>query len=152
MLSLTSCSDTRYYIVRHAEKLDNTANSPLSGIGEVRAETLATTLSKKEIERIFVSDRQRTQQTAAPTARLFGLQPIIIPETETDQLIEQLKKVHGENVLVVRHSPEIHLIVNALSPNETIAPIADEFDNLFVVTRRVFLWQRWTFLKRLKYG
>jgi len=53
---------------------------------------------------------------------------------------------------VVRHSNEIHLIVNALSPFDEIDPIPDEFDNLFVVTRRVFLWDRRIRLERLKYG
>jgi phosphohistidine phosphatase SixA len=151
-LSLRSCSETRYYVVRHAEKLNDTANSPLTDVGEERAKTLATTLSNKHINRIFVSDRLRTQRTAEPTARLFGLQPVIIPETDTAQLIEQLKQAHDESVLVVRHSQELHLIVNALSPDDTIAPIANEFDNLFVVTRYVFLWQASVTLERLKYG
>jgi phosphohistidine phosphatase SixA len=128
--------------VRHAEKLNDTADSPLSLDGKKRAKTLAKTLSNKKIKRIFVSDRLRTRQTAEPTAKLFDLEPIIIPEADTAQLIEQLKRVCCKNVLVVRHSPEVPLIVNALSPLDTIGSIGNEFDNLFVVTERVFFGKR----------
>ncbi len=152
-LGLTSCSYTRYYVVRHAEKLNNTDDSPLNPAGFQRANALAERLSTKSIRLIFVSDKQRTQQTAAPTATLFGLTPIIIPRAETDRVIRELKNVSGTNTLVVRHSQEIHLIVNALSPFDTIGPISDdEFDNLFVITRRIFLWDRHISLDRLKYG
>lgn len=152
LLALTACSSTRYYVVRHAEKLNQTDDSPLNEAGFRRAEVLADRLSDKSIGRIFVSDKQRTQQTAVPTAALFNLEPIIVPKAETDQLIEQLKEVNGKNVLVVRHAEEIHLIVNALSPSDTIAPIPDEFDNLFVISRRIFLFQTQIQLNRLKYG
>ncbi len=151
-LCLASCSTTYYYVVRHAEKLNSTDDSPLNAAGFQRAQILADTLSTKHINRIFVSDKQRTQQTAAPTATLFSVTPVIIPVTNTNQLITDLKAISGKNVLVVRHSNEIHLIVNALSPSDTIAPIPDEFNNLFVVKRRVFLWQKDIDLRRLKYG
>lgn len=152
MLCFTSCSTTYYYVVRHAEKLNQTDDSPLSTAGFQRAEILADTLSAKNINRVFVSDKQRTQQTAAPTETLFNLTPVIIPLTNTSQLITDLKDVSGKSVLVVRHSNEIHLIVNALSPSDTIAPIPDEFDNLFVIKRRIVLWHKEIHLRRLKYG
>ena len=151
LLVLASCSSTHYYVVRHGEKLNQTDNSPLNEAGLRRAEILADALSDKNISRIYVSDKQRTQQTAAPTAALFNVDPIIIPKAETDQLIAELKEVNGKNVLVVRHAEEIHFIVNALSPSDTIAPIPDEFDNLFVITNRRFLGQRTSYLERRKY-
>lgn len=151
-LCLASCSTTYYYVVRHAEKLNQTDDSPLSTAGFQRAEVLDDTLSAKNINRIFVSDKQRTQQTAAPTATRFNLTPIIIPVANTNQLISDLKAVSGKSVLVVRHSNEIHQIVNALSPDDTIAPIPDEYDNLFVIKRRIFLWQKEISLRRMKYG
>jgi len=149
-LVLTSCT-SHYYVVRHAEKLNQTDNSPLSGAGLRRAKILAEKLSTKDIHVIFVSDKQRTQQTAAPTAERFSIDPIIIPIGETNRVIKELKKISGRNVLVVRHSNEIHLIVNALSPFDNIDPIPDEFDNLFVITKRKFLWSTQISLERLKY-
>jgi phosphohistidine phosphatase SixA len=152
LLYLTSCSTTYYYVVRHAEKLNQTDTSSLNSAGLQRAEVLADTLSAKNISRIFVSDKRRTQQTAAPTAALFNVTPVIIPSTNTNQLITDLKDIGGKSVLVVRHSNEIHLIVNALSPSDTIAPIPDEYNNLFVIKRRIVLWQKDIDLRRLKYG
>lgn len=153
LFSLTSCTTTNYYIVRHAEKLYQNGDTPLSEAGFCRAQRLAKELSDKEISVIFVSDQQRTQQTAMNTAKLFEVTPTIIPEAQTDELIKQLEKVNGKNVLVVRHSPEIHLIVNALSPSDTIDEIDDEFDNLFVIRKRVFPGGETSIqLERLKYG
>src|SRR4051812_10848804 len=88
---IVSCGYTHYYIVRHAEKADPMADDPsLSDSGFERARTLSDTLAGKQINRIYVSDKIRTQQTAQPTAERFGLQPVIIPKPETNQLITQL--------------------------------------------------------------
>lgn len=152
IFSLCSCSITSYYIVRHAEKLNETTDPPLSEAGLARARILADTLRDKHIQLIYVSDRQRTAQTAEPTARLFSISPVVVPATETNKLIEELKAVNGKNVLVVRHSNELHLIVNALSPNDHIEPIQEEYHLMFLVKRRIFLWQRSYSLQRLIYG
>jgi phosphohistidine phosphatase SixA len=132
--------------------LNQTDTSSLNTAGLQRAQVLADTLSAKNISRIFVSDKRRTQQTAAPTATLFNVTPIISPSANTNQLITDLKDVGGKSVLVVRHSNEIHLIVNALSPSDTIAPIPDEYNNLFVIKRRVYFWQKDIDLRKLTYG
>lgn len=159
LLALTSCSSTDYYVVRHAERANNSDDSPLATpAGFTRAAALRDRLADKSIDFIFVSDKRRTQQTAAPTATLFGLNPRIIPSTNTNQLITELRAIRGptiftQSVLVVRHSPEIHLIVNALSPFDTITPISgDQFNNLFVVKRSNILWQEEVHLERLTYG
>jgi len=152
LLSLTSCTTTVYYVVRHGEKLNDTDDSPLNDDGVSRAKVLADVLSNKNISRIYVSDKQRTQQTAAPTAARFNLEPIIIPKPDTDLLIQELKDVNRANVLVVRHAEEIHRIVNALSPSDTIGLIPNEYDNLFVITKDVILGQTVTHLTRSRYG
>ena len=152
VLVLTSCSTTHYYVVRHGEKVDNSDNSPLNEAGFRRAEALRDVLADKRIGVIFVSDKIRTRQTAIPIAEHFDLEPIVIPKPETDHLIADIKDIYGKSVLVVRHSEELDLIVNALSPSDTIEPIGNEFDNLFVVRRQIYFWQTDTFLQRLKYG
>lgn len=152
LLCLTSCSNTTYYVVRHAEKQNDTDTSPLTTAGTQRANALADRLSNKDIRLIFVSDKRRTQDTADPTARRFHLTPIVIPRDETNRLITELKKIGGKNVLVVWHLPEVREVVNALSSRDTIDPIpADEFDNLFVITKRIFLWNTQIRLEQLKY-
>jgi phosphohistidine phosphatase SixA len=152
VLALASCSTTHYYVVRHGERLNNTDDSPLSEAGFRRADALRDLMTDKRIGVIFVSDKIRTQQTVRPTAELFDLEPIVIPKSETDHLIADIKDIYGKSVLVVRHSEELDQIVNALSPSDTIEPIGNEFDNLFVVRRQIYFWQIDTFLQRLKDG
>src|SRR5262245_57696954 len=152
LAGICGCSTTRYYIVRHAEKLDNSADPPLSAAGKARAERLAEQMADKHISGIFVSNFQRTKQTAEPTAKKFGLQPTVVPARDTSELIERLNLISGENVLVVRHSNELHLIVNALATEMTISPVGEgEYDNLFVVERQKTLGKTVTSLQRLKY-
>ncbi len=153
LLTLTACTTTNFYVVRHAEKQDPFADDPpLSDKGLCRARALAERLHDKSIKRIYVSDKQRTQQTAAPAAALFTLTPVVLSTLEIDRLIAELRKIRGTNVLVVRHSDELHLIVNALSPADTISPIPNEYDNLFVIRRTDFLWMTDTRLEKQKYG
>lgn len=152
LLVFCSCSTTHYYIVRHAERLDNTDNSPLNQAGLTRAQVLADTLRNKNIQRIYISDKQRTAQTVAPTASLFSLTPVVVPANQTWNLLSQLRTEKGKTILVVRHSNEIHQIVNDLSPFDQIQPISDEFHLMFFIKRRIFLFQKTYTLKRLMYG
>lgn len=152
LLFLCGCSTTRYYVVRHAEKLDNSADPPLSAAGKERAERLAEQLADKQIGGIFVSNMQRTKQTAEPSAKKFGVVPTVVSARDTNELIERLKMVSGENVLVVRHSNELHLIVNALATDMTVSPVGEgEYDNLFIVERQKTLGKTVVSLQRLKY-
>jgi len=152
LLCMTSCSTTYYYVVRHGEKERQTDDTPLSEAGWRRADALAARLADTKIKRIFVSDRLRTLQTAGPTARLLDAECIVVPKVEVDRLVTDLKDISGESVLVVWHSEELPLIVNSLSPNDTIDPIGDDYDNLFIIKKEVFFGQKSFQLQRLTYG
>ena len=54
------------FLVRHADKISDETDAPLSEAGQRRAECLASMLADTHIQQIFTSDLQRTQQTAAP--------------------------------------------------------------------------------------
>src|SRR6185437_4091132 len=54
------------FVVRHAERADASADSPLSPEGEARAARLAALLKDAGITRIYTTDRKRTIQTGAP--------------------------------------------------------------------------------------
>ena len=148
---LYSCSSTNYYVVRHAERVDNSRNSALSAAGLKRAQDLKDTLLSKKIDLIFVSTYVRTQQTAQPTANAKSLPLIIYKPDTTAGLITHLKKIKGKSVLVVGHSDTVPDIVFGLS-NKAVAPIADnDFDNLYIITVRNFLGTHRKLL-RLTYG
>lgn len=150
LLALFSCT-TRYYLVRHAEKLNSTSDSPLSQIGHARAAILRDTLAAKNISQIFASTYSRTQQTAQPTATANNLELTIYRPDTTAGLIQRLKSVGSRNVLVVGHSNTIPEIVYGLS-GETVAIADDDYDNLFIVTIKRGWGQTTKTLVKTTYG
>lgn len=148
LVVLCSSCTTYYYVVRHADRLNNSANSPLSTDGFTRANVLRDSLSGKGIDSIFASTFLRTQQTAAPLATALHLTVKIYNPDTTAGLITRLKRIRGKDVLVVGHSDNVPQIVEGLS-GQTIAPIgALDFDNLYVIRVKRFwgisrtLWQK----------
>lgn len=122
------------YFVRHADKVSEDTDAPLSAAGEKRAECLANTLADARIEQIFTSDLQRTQQTAAPLAEKLHLKPVAVPLSKPDDLVEAIRSSKAANVLVVWHDATLPKIMRALGAPE-IAPIAHaEYDRFFILT------------------
>ncbi len=103
-------------IVRHAERLDDTPDSPLSQAGQKRAERLADELMNAGISMIYTSEAQRTIQTAAPLARRLGIAPMQIGRERTNELLERLRR-HGDEdvVLVVAHSGSLRGLESGMS-------------------------------------
>ena len=131
---LTACGHT-YYVVRHAEKANNTANTPLSPAGEARAQALKEILKDTKIDYIFSTNTVRTMTTAEParaqrslTTQNYGP----MPDSAFFQKLKALKK----NVLVVGHSNTVDDIVNGLTGQKTVpGDLPDtEYSNLFIVT------------------
>jgi len=152
---LSSCSTTRYYIVRHAEKTSNDCTAPLlQPEGFNRAQTLRDSLLSKHIDSIFVSTCLRTQQTAQPLATALTLTTIQFEPNpaQTQALISRLKKIRGKNMLVVGHTSTVPEIVLGLSGN-SVAPITDtDFDNMYLVRIKRVLWSTNRTLIQSTYG
>lgn len=124
--------ETTIYIVRHAEKLDNSADSPLSQAGVERAQKLAHVLKEASLTSIFVSNRLRTQQTAAPTAEIFGIVPKRIGNA-TNVADEILSDELGGRILVVGHSESLDNIAAGLGVKGVPELKQKEYDRLFLV-------------------
>lgn len=146
---LSSCSTTRYYIVRHAEKnnCDDCATCNLSNAGTLRAIALRDTMVKKSIDTIFTSQCLRTQLTAQPTAT--QLHKTLSKYTQLNSFIENLKAFDNKNLLIVSHSPEIPMIVSALCGQQVTV---NEFNRMFIVTKTKFLGKTTTAFKETTYG
>ena len=128
---------TIVYLVRHAEKItgENAGRDPaLTNEGEARAETLAGMLREENITKIYSSDYIRTRETAAPTAKMFGVEIEIYDPRDLSTLASLIQEVKG-HILVVGHSNTIPETVAALG-GVGGSPIFEksEYDRLYVVT------------------
>jgi broad specificity phosphatase PhoE len=122
------------YLVRHAERVDQSSDSPLSAAGEARAQRLATALRDAGLTRIFTTELQRTVQTAAPIAAAAQISATAVPAGSVDRLVSTLQSLGShDRVLVVGHSNTLPNILTGLGVAASVAIADSEFDNLFVV-------------------
>jgi phosphohistidine phosphatase SixA len=122
------------YLVRHADKVSEDADAPLSEAGRARAKCLAKTLEDAHVQQIFTSDLQRTQQTAAPLAEKLHLMPVAIPIGKPDELINAIRSSKAASVLVVWHDATLPKILSALGAPEIISIAHTEYDRFFVLS------------------
>jgi len=122
------------FFVRHADKVSDETDAALSDAGRRRAACLAKTLSDSNIQQIYTSDLQRTQQTAAPLAEQLHLKPVAVPLSKVDDLIAAIRSDKTRNILVVWHDQTLPKILRALGAPE-ITPIGHtEYDRFFILT------------------
>ncbi|MBI3716728.1 MAG: histidine phosphatase family protein [Betaproteobacteria bacterium] len=122
------------FVVRHVERLDNSADPGLSVTGEARAQKLAGLLSATALRAIYTTQYQRTLFTGAAVGKQFGLMPVAVPAKEMDALLAKIRS-HGkdEAVLVVGHSNTVPAILKGLGYPVEIKIAEEEHDNLFIV-------------------
>jgi broad specificity phosphatase PhoE len=130
----TARAQEAIYIVRHAERLDQSSDSALSTEGIGRADRLRDMLRSAGVTHIFTTNLRRTIETAKPLADALGVAPQALTGADMRPLAARLAalKPH-DRALVVGHSNTVPALLRALN---VIAPvtIADaEFDNLFIV-------------------
>jgi len=121
-------------LVRHAEKASNDPDAPLSPQGLERAACLARVLKDTGIKRIYVTDTRRSQQTAEPAAKAFGIKPTIVPVNDPSTLVRDVFYGAGGNALVVGHSNTLPVIIQRVQAG-VIPPIGEnEYDGMYVLT------------------
>lgn len=132
VMLLASCSTTTVYIVRHAEKVNDTDSTDLSPAGFARAAALAETLGTSGIDSIFTTPYRRTRQTAEPLAKRIGVR--LMDYKSTDVIISRIMAIRHKTVLVVGHSNTILEIAKGLGTKPTLSKIeSGDFDNLLRV-------------------
>ena len=121
-------------VVRHAEKVDESADPLLSTAGTARAEALGKALKSMNIKAAYVTQFQRTALTAAPLATALGLKAIQVHSDASPELVERMRKEHPNDVvLAVGHSNSVPKILKLLGHMELVEIGHDEYDSLFVV-------------------
>lgn len=118
---------TTYLLIRHAEKDRSdpaNTNPELNAAGKSRALNWALYLENQDIEMIYATNYNRTQQTATPTAVSKGLEVLSYdPSSLYDDAFKAQTK--GKLVLVVGHSNTTPAFVNAILGEEKYNDIDD---------------------------
>ncbi len=140
-------------LVRHAEKVDASADPALSEAGQRRAFDLAVALSDADLTHVFTSPLQRTVLTGRLAAEAHAIDPEAISfeggtEAHILRIAERVRALPDDAVvLVVGHSNTVPLIARALGetgPSEmadceydrlTVISVEDDGDSPAVITR-----------------
>ena len=148
---MVSCSTTNYYLVRHAEKMDDSKDPPLSKAGIDRANALKDSLLNAGIDLLYATPYLRTQQTVKPLADALHKQVISYDAGKTLEFVEELKKINNENVVIAGHSNTVSEMVLFFT-GDTVRIGHDDYDNLFFVRKKKSLFSEKYVLKSNKYG
>ncbi|HEY0065819.1 MAG TPA: histidine phosphatase family protein [Flavisolibacter sp.] len=151
-----SCSSTRYYVVRHAEKAAPTGNMtsdvPLSEAGSSRALALRDSLGGHAINTLWSSNTIRTRSTLQPYSTQSGIPIRVYSNDSLDHYISRWKSARG-NLLIAGHSNTVDNIVNALLGQSTLTDLPDsQYGDLFVVHRKKGLFKTRIWLERKRFG
>jgi phosphohistidine phosphatase SixA len=124
-----------FFLVRHAEKMDDSEDPPLSEVGLARAQTLASLLVDAGIQKVYSSDFKRTRDTAAPLVEKLDIEVILYDLNNLPEAARRLRSTPGR-YLVVGHSNTTPDMVRWLGgePGPDIAD--DEYDRLYVLVHR----------------
>ena len=133
-------TETTVYLVRHGEKMSETDPDPdLSARGRARAESLAVQLRDSGVNMIITSHLRRTQETAAPLARLRHITPKVIPidptiDAHVTRVATEITNHPGATILVVGHNNTVNLILERLGGGRIGDLCTDEYANLVIVS------------------
>ena len=121
------------FVVRHAEKVDESQDSDLSPVGAQRANTISTMLRDCAIEHVHSTDFKRTRRTAAPTANKMNLDVKLYDASDSSALAERMKTIRGRH-LVVGHSNTVPELVKLLGGDPGTDIGKNEYDRLYIVS------------------
>lgn len=125
---------TTIYFIRHAEKADKSSDPVLSETGIQRANHWNDVFAAINFDAVYSTNYNRTQQTAAPTAKKNKVIVKLYDPKTID--IEKIKKEHlGQTILIVGHSNTTPDLVNKLIHQNVYETIEETtFGNLYIVT------------------
>ena len=123
---------TTVFLVRHAEKVDESRDPELTAAGNERAQELAYVLGNIKLDAVYDTPFKRTRNTAKPTAESQGLEAETIEAlrlTEIKTFVEAaLEKHRGGNILFVSHSNVVPGLIKIIK-NEELTVARSEYMN-----------------------
>lgn len=143
ILLFSSCKTTQkidkieaaYYLVRHAEKVQNAKDPGLTKEGKERAYFLAEWLSEIPLDAIYSSDYFRTRKTAQPTCSAKNIQMQLYDPRDLKGFAKSIQSKHKkENVLIVGHSNTTPQLSNLLSNSTQFGSLEEwQYDKLYKI-------------------
>jgi broad specificity phosphatase PhoE len=136
-IAQTGDSITTFILVRHAEKVDDSADPELSDEGIDRVVLLSEMLSEVGFDAVYSTPLIRTRETARPIADENNLEIMEYNHRTVNETVSRWKELHsGGTILISGHSNSTPMFANALLGREHFAGSFDESDygNLLIVT------------------
>lgn len=125
---------TTYFLIRHAEKADQSKDTDLSEKGFERAAKWNQVLQHISFDAVYATVYKRTQQTVQPTADR-NHKTIAIYDHKNPDILKFKKETLGKTVLIAGHSNSIPGFVNALIGKSKYKEIDESiFGNLYIIT------------------
>ena len=139
------------FVVRHAEKLDQSEDPPLSAQGMSRSRVLAEMLRSAGVTHVFTTEYERTRATAGPLAKRLSITPTVSPAKDISGIVNRVRTLPADAVvLVVAHSNTVPLILTGLGWSQKIDLTDRDYDDLFLVVPHASGTE--PSVVRLKYG
>lgn len=125
---------TQVFIMRHAEKADDSKDPDLSEAGKARAVQVAKLLSEVTVNKLYATPYKRTNQTLASIATVKGLN---IEDSPSDlvEFAKQLLNSKGATIVIAAHSNTAPQLVNMLIADKKYGPIEeDDYGKIWYLT------------------
>ena len=151
IIFIIGCSTSNYYLVRHAEKTDNSKNPPLSEDGKKRADVLKNILKTENIDQLYATDYLRTQNTVKPLANSLNKVVTTYDARKTYDFVEKLKKLNNKNVIVAGHSNTVPDMV-LLFTGDSVHIGHDDYCNLYLIKKQKKIFKETYQLEKRTYG
>lgn len=114
-----------FILVRHAEKVDDSADPELSPAGKERAERLVRTVGKYRPGAFYSTNYKRTRDTIAPLAQKRKKEVQVYDPRKPQELIDNILKGGTKRFLISGHSNTVPALANLIAKKELFKNLVD---------------------------
>ncbi|MBK9154678.1 MAG: histidine phosphatase family protein [Chloracidobacterium sp.] len=121
-------------LVRHAEKVDDSADPELSAAGRERAARLVKTAGKYKPGAFYSTNFKRTRDTIAPLAQKRKKEVQTYDPRKPQELIDNIMNSRTKRFLIAGHSNTVPALANLITKKELFKNLLDtEYSVIWVI-------------------
>ena len=133
--ALPSAAQDAVFIIRHAQKADDSNDPPLTELGREQAAGWARMLEEAGLDAIYTSDAKRTRETGGIISNALGVPRHEVVKDDVAGLVQHLADEHPDGVvLVVSHAETIPSVILELGVFDLVHVDNADFTSLFLIT------------------